>query len=467
MNDLCWRSLTEVAELIRNRKVSPVEVVQTALERIERLDSRLNSFLTVLADEALGAARQAEEALSKRESLGLLHGVPVAVKDLIHVRGARTTCGSKIMADFIAQEDATVVERLRSNGAIILGKTNLHEFAYGVTNVNPHYGPARNPWDPDRISGGSSGGSAVAVAAGLCYGALGTDTGGSIRIPAALCGIVGLKPTYGRVSRYGVIPLAWSLDHVGPITRTVQDAALLLQVLSGHDPRDPTSSREPVPDYLGALDGNIRGVRVGIIRTMMEDANSEVRTLVQNAVEVLAREGAEVEEVEIPHLQEMRTAAAAIAMPEASAYHLRWLSQRPLDYGEDVRQRLFVGALLPAHVYLTGLRARRRLNREFHSLFSRVDVLVAPTVSVSACPIGATAVRVGGEERDLRTAYLWFNQVFNMAGLPSVSVPCGFIGHLPVGMQIIGRWFAEGEILQVAHGYAQRMNWTNLRPAVS
>lgn len=467
MTDLCWQSLVDLARLIRNREVSPVEVVRGLLERIERLDGRLNSFLSILVDEALAAARGAEEALARGEDLGPLHGVPVAVKDLLHVRGARTTCGSKIMAEFVAQEDATAVERLRRSGAIVLGKTNLHEFAYGVTNVNPHYGPARNPWDPQRVSGGSSGGSAVAVAAGLCYGALGTDTGGSIRIPAALCGVVGLKPTYGRVSRYGVIPLAWSLDHVGPLTRTVQDAALLLQVLSGHDPKDPASSQEPVPDFLGALDGNIRGVRVGVIRTMMEDADAEVRALVQNAVQVLAEEGAEVEEVEFPHLQEMRTAAAAIAMPEASAYHLPWLSQRPLDYGEDVRRRLLVGAFLPAYAYLTGLRARQRLNQEFRALFSRLDVLVAPTVSAPACPIGAQTVRVGGEERDVRAAYLWFNQVFNMAGVPSISVPCGFVGHLPVGMQIIGRWFAEGEILKVARVYERSTEWVSRRPAIA
>ncbi|MDR5702718.1 MAG: amidase [Armatimonadota bacterium] len=466
MSDLWWLSLAEVALRIRNREVSPVEVVQTLLERIARVDKGLNSFLRVLADEALVAARQAEDALSRTEELGLLHGVPIAVKDMIHVRGTRTTCGSKIMADFVAQEDATVVKRLRENGAIILGKTNLHEFAYGVTNINPHYGPARNPWDPDRISGGSSGGSAVAVAAGLCYGALGTDTGGSIRIPAALCGVVGLKPTFGRVSRYGVVPLAWSLDHVGPITRTVEDARLMFQVIAGYDPMDPTTSKEPLPDLRGLLDGEIRGVRVGVIRTMMEDADPQVRSLVQDALKVLTDAGAEVEEVAIPSLQEMRTAAMAIAMPEASAYHLRWLSQRSLDYGEDVRQRLFVGALLPAHAYLTGLRARQWLRKQLQEVFERVQVLVAPTVSAPACPIGAQTLRVGEEERDPRAAYLWFNQVFNMVGLPSISVPCGFVRHLPVGMQIIGRWFAEGEILSVARAFERGAIQIHRRPPV-
>ncbi|MBI4279502.1 MAG: aspartyl/glutamyl-tRNA amidotransferase subunit A [Armatimonadetes bacterium] len=462
-------TIAGLAALIRRRQVSPVEITRMVLDRIAAVDRRLNSFITVCADEAIQAARAAASEIARGRYRGPLHGVPVSVKDLMAMRGHRLTGGSKILADHVPDFDATVVARLREAGTVIVGKTNLHEFAYGVTNNNVHYGPVRNPWDTSRIPGGSSGGSAVAVAAGLGAGTLGSDTGGSVRIPAALCGLVGLKVTYGRVSRHGVLPLSWSLDTVGPLAWTAEDAAILLRAIAGADPRDPSSSDAPVPDYQGGLRGGIRGLRVGRPRQYMFDlVDSEVAAAVEEAIGVLRSLGAEVEEVSTPWLDDAISAAAAIVHAEAAAYHLAWLRTRPQDYGDEVRERLLVGTSLPAVAYVQAQRTRSLLIAQMEVVWRAVDVLVAPTTPAPAARIGDATVPVNGREMDVRTTFIRCTYPVNFLGLPSISVPCGFTrAGLPVAFQIIGRPFAEDVLLRAAHAYQQQTDWHVRRPPLA
>lgn len=462
--ELTHLSIAEASELIRHGKLSPVELTEACLERIGLLDAHLNAFITVAREEALSAAQQATNALAKGSHKGPLHGIPLAVKDLFATAGLRTTAGSRILADNTPTEDATAVARLKGAGAVILGKLNLHEFAFGATGVNPHYGAARNPWDGDRISGGSSSGSAVAVAAGECLGALGTDTGGSIRIPSSLCGIVGLKPTYGRVSRRGVVPLSWSLDHVGPMARTVEDAALILGAIAGHDPLDASSSDEPVPDFQRELtDGKLKGLRIGVPREFFfEDVDLEVQEAVRLAITGLSRLGAQLRDVSLPHIAEAPAAVNAIILPEALAYHRRWLAERPDDYGDDVRERLELGATYLAVHHVQAQRFRSLIIEEWRrEVFDKIDLLVTPTT-----PIAAPAI----DESDFQTTLnlVRFTGPFNLSGLPAVSLPCGFTkSGLPIGMQLVGRWFEEGMVLWAAHAYQQSTDWHKRQPPLS
>ncbi len=458
--ELCRLTLTEAARLIVTRQLSPVELTEACLERIEALNPLLNAFITVSAEQALQAARQAEAILSRGESGGPLHGIPLAVKDLVDMQGVPTTAGSRILVGHVATEDATVVARWRASGAVILGKLNLHEFALGATSVNPHYGPVRNPWDAERIAGGSSGGSGAAVAASLCLGALGTDTGGSIRIPASLCGIVGLKPTYGRVSRHKVIPLSWSLDHVGPLAKRVEDAALLLAAMAGPDRRDPATADVPVPDYLSALAGGVKGLRLGVSKDhLWQDTDPEVEAAVRRAIAVLAGLGAQVEEVSLPHTDVVGATVNAIMLPEALAYHRPWLRQRPEDYGRDVRLRLQMGALYQAVDYLDAQRTRALIVEAWNGLLHQVDLLATPTT-----PIAATRI----EDSDLSAtlSLIRFTNPFNLAGLPAISVPCGFTAEgLPIGLQLVGRPWDEATVLRAAHAYQQATQWHKARPS--
>jgi aspartyl-tRNA(Asn)/glutamyl-tRNA(Gln) amidotransferase subunit A len=458
-----------LAERLRRREVSPVEITRLYLDRIAALDPTLSAFITVTADQALAEAAAAEREIAAGHYRGPLHGVPVALKDLFYTAGVRTTAGSKILADFVPAEDATVVARLRAAGAISLGKTNLEEFAFGATSINPHYGACRNPWDPTRIAGGSSGGSAAAVAAGLCGAALGTDSGGSIRQPSALCGLVGLKPTYGRVSRHGVVPLSWSQDHVGPMTRTVRDAALVLQVIAGHDPRDAASSPAPVPDYLADLEAGVRGLRLGLPRDFFFDrVEPEIAAAVRAAAQTLAGLGARVEEIPLPHAHLTYAAGATILFAEAAAYHEPWLRARPAAYGPLVRDRLRVGAALLATDYLKAQRARAALVAETRRLFADVDALLTPTVPVAAPRQDADRIRwPDGTEEDVRGATLRFTRPFNLLGFPAISVPCGFTADdLPIGLQIVAGPFAERTVLQVARAYEAATAWGARHPAV-
>jgi aspartyl-tRNA(Asn)/glutamyl-tRNA(Gln) amidotransferase subunit A len=468
--DLVWTPMTELARLVAARAVSPVEVVDAHLARIEALDGRLRAYITVLGDTARAQAKAAEAAAAAGGALAPLHGVPIALKDLYCTRGVRTTGGSRLLGDWRPDEDATVVERLARAGAIVLGKLNMHEFAFGPEGLNPHYGTTRNPWDPatHRICGGSSSGSGGAVAAGLAPGALGSDTGGSIRIPSALCGITGIKPTYGRVSRAGVLPLAWSMDHVGPMCRSAADCALMLGAIAGYDPRDPTTSVLPVSDYGQALTGDVKGLRIGLLRSFfLESAAPEVAQAVEAAVTVLQGLGATVQDVALDTARHAAAASYAVLSPEAYAYHEEWLRTRAGEYGDDVRERLRVGAFVSAADYLKGQRLRTLIRQDVDAALGRLDVLIAPTTPVAATPVGATEVTIGGQRHPVRPTLIRYTRYFNLSGHPVVSAPCGFTPEgLPVGLQIVGRSFDEATTLRVADAYQRATDWHRRRPPV-
>ncbi len=465
--ELVFASIEQVAALFARQKLSPVELLQMFLRRIERLNPQLNAYVSVTVEQALTRARRLEKEIRQRHR-GPLHGILVSLKDNIWTRGVRTTAGAKILSDFIPGEDATVVHRLRRAGAIVLGKTNLHEFAYGVTTNNPHFGPTRNPWDTTRIPGGSSGGSAAAVAAGLCFASLGSDTGGSIRIPAALCGIVGLKPTFGRVSCHGVVPLCPSFDHVGLLARTVADAAILLGGVAGHDRLDGTTARRLVPDYRSGLRRPLRKFRLGRPREYFwEKLDAEVRRAVEAASLSFERCGAVVEEISLPHIAESVEPSTHIALAEARYFHesAGYFPARAADYSEEVRKRLEMGAKVRAVDYLKALEVRKVVQGDFEAAFARVDAILAPTAPIVAPRISEERVRIGSEEESVRSALLRLNRPANLTGLPAISVPCGFTpAGLPVGLQLIGRAFDEATLLRIACAYEQATEWHKQHP---
>jgi aspartyl-tRNA(Asn)/glutamyl-tRNA(Gln) amidotransferase subunit A len=468
---LHWASVADLVRLIATKEVSPVEVVRGHLDRIAALDGGLRSFITVCADAALDAARAAESDLAAGRPVGPLHGVPIALKDLFDTAGVRTTGGSKILADRVPAEDATVVRRLRAAGAIVLGKLNMHEFAYGPEGRNVHYGNARNPWDAAeaRIAGGSSSGSGVAVAVGLAPAALGSDTGGSIRIPASLCGITGLKPTYGRVSRAGVLPLAWSMDHAGPMTRSALDAALLLRVMAGYDPRDPTTSVLPVPDYAAALTGSVKGLRIGLLRSLFLDVSApDVREAVERAARALEEMGARVDEVKLEHVANVAAASMAIVASEALAYHAEWVRTRPGDYQPDVLERLRAGAFVSGVHYVRGQQLRVLVRAEVDEALAKRDVLLAPATPIAATRIGETETEVGDGTADVRSSLIRLTRPFNFSGHPACALPCGFTtGGLPIGLQVVGRPFDEATVLRVADAYQRATDWHTRRPPLA
>ena len=468
MNDLHWASMADLGRLIATKQVSPVEVVRAHLDRIAAVDSKLRAFITVCADSALESARAAEADLMAGRVVGRLHGVPWAPKDLYATRGVRTTGGSKILADSVPSEDSTVVARLARAGAILLGKLNMHEFAYGPEGLNAHYGDARNPWSADahRITGGSSSGSGAAVAAGLAPGSLGSDTGGSIRIPASLCGITGLKPTYGRVSRAGVLPLAWSMDHVGPMTRSARDCALMLSVIAGYDPADPTTSVLPVPDYGAALTGDVKGLRVGLLRAHFTDpAAPDVRAAVEATAKQLERAGAVVDEVNLTQMTHVATGSAAIVASEALAYHAPWMRSRPQDYQPDVRERLRLGAFVNGAHYVRAQQIRALVTREVDEALARRDVLLAPATPLVAPVLGEREAALGDGPSDVRAALLRCTRPFNFSGHPACAAPCGFTpGGLPIGLQVVGRPFDEATVLRAVDAYQRMTDWHTRRP---
>jgi aspartyl-tRNA(Asn)/glutamyl-tRNA(Gln) amidotransferase subunit A len=466
-----FATIDHLTSLFAKRKLSPVEVVTEFLRRIERLNPQLNAYLTVTAELALRAASRAEKEWSHRKSASSsdkpLLGIPVALKDNIWTRGVRTTIGSRILRDYVPTEDATVVRKLARAGAILLGKTNLHEFAYGVTNNNPHFGPVRNPWALDRISGGSSGGSAVAIAAGMCTAALGTDTGGSLRIPGALCGVVGLKPTFGRVSVYGVAPLSPSLDHVGPLTRSVSDAATMLGVLCGRDPRDATSvgGKE---DFSRALRKPLPKFRLGRPREYFwDELDDEVRSVADAAILDMVQGGVKLREVSLPGVRDSLRSATKIALAEARYGHERagYFPAHAGEYGEDIRTWMEAGSDIRAIDYLAAFAIQKTIRAEFEAAFENVDVIVTPTLPVIAPLIGATHVTIGEQNMDVRTALLAFNRPANFTGYPAISIPCGFTREgLPVGLQLIGRPFDESTLLRIALFYERGHTWRDTHP---
>lgn len=454
-NEWTYLSIEQAADLLRRKKISPVELTRSALAQIEKLNPELNAFITVLGERAIREARAAEREIhggrGRSGWRGPLHGIPVALKDNFCTRGVRTTAGSNILADYVPKFDSDAAAGLARAGAIVVGKTNLHEFAYGITNENPHYGAVRNPWARERMSGGSSGGSAVAVATGMCMGALGTDTGGSIRIPASLCGVVGLKPTFGLVSVEGAIPLCESLDHVGPIARSVADVCILLEAITGGVAIRAGWRR---PNFRSLRRALPKRLRIGWPSEFFFDAvDGEVRARIDEAMKAFRALGARIREVAIPSLQEANELSTSLALAEATRYHQArgFFPARASEYGEDVRARLEMGATVPAVEYLRAREMQRTLTREFDAALELVDVIVAPATPTAAPQRGETEVTLGGVKETIRSALVRVNRPANFTGHPAISIPCGFTRErLPVGLQLIGPRYGEEKLLAIA-----------------
>jgi aspartyl-tRNA(Asn)/glutamyl-tRNA(Gln) amidotransferase subunit A len=467
-DDLAFLSAAELATLVRTRQVSPVDLVRVYLERIDRLDGRLRAYIAVCRDEALAAARRAEAAVIAGEPCGPLHGVPFAVKDQFDTRGLPTTMGSRVLKDLVPDADATVVARLRAAGGVLVGKLNLTEFALGGTREFP-FGQPRNPWNVEHDPGGSSSGSGIATATALCAFTLGEDTGGSVRSPAAWCGVVGLRPTWGRVSRAGVFPLSWSMDAAGPLGRSVGDCALVLSLIAGRDDRDLTTSRRPVPDYRAALSGDARGLRLGVVRELTQGAEThdEVRSAVEAAAARLGALGATVDEVSLPSVPLTGAAFMALADSEGAGLHARWLRERPGDYDAGTRRRLLSAGLLPATLVHQASRARALIRRQVLQALHGHDALLAPMAHTAAPPISAGRAPITSRA-DVGPRFFTrrcYGSPASLAGVPALSVPCGFTaGGLPIGLQVIGRPFDESTILRVADAYERATDWHRRRP---
>ena len=462
--DLSTLDLSTAMEALRRRDFSSLELTEACLHQIERLNPTINAFITPTLELAFQAALQADALISLQSSnlndLVLL-GVPVALKDLFETTGVRTTAGSKFYEEYKPGQDAQAVLKLKLAGAVILGKTNTHEIALGVTGVNPHFGAVRNPWDTSRITGGSSSGSAAAVAAGMCLAALGTDTGGSIRIPASLCGVVGLKPTYGRVSTRGVVPLSWNLDHVGPLARTVRDAAMMLQVLAGFDPHDPASTDVPVDDYLVHLEDGIKGWRVALaVGEYIEVSDPQVLAGVYSAAQVFKKLGAQVEKVDLSWLADLAQANTSMTQADAAAFHRHRLAEHPDWFGADVLQRLQTGAALTPSEYALARRMQAEGRRSFEMFFTKYDLLLLPTTPIPAPHIAGTDALEAARQLTCFTA------PFNLIGLPALSVPCGWVGGLPFGVQMVARHWGEAKALQAGHSFEQASYWHLRRPVL-
>ncbi|HMH51485.1 MAG TPA: amidase [Candidatus Acidoferrum sp.] len=458
---LCDLDLSGVADAIHGGKASSVEVTEAYLRRIERHDRVLKAYITVMADRALARARTADEEIRRGARRGPLHGVPLALKDLVAIAGVRMTAGSRVMTDHVSERDADVTERLHAAGAVILGKLSMHEFAFGRPVVDGAFPTGRNPWDVTREPAGSSSGSGVAVAAGLCAGALGSDTGGSIRGPAARCGIVGVKPTYGLVSRRGVVALSWSLDHVGPMTRSVRDAAVLLQAIAGHDPGDPSTRHAQVTDYTAELEAGARGIKLGLLRRFYLDSpglHAEVKSAALAAFDELKRQGATIEDVDAPTL-DLAGAIWVTMLSEVYELHRETIRDQPQNFGEGIRTRIYMGALVTAADFQRGQRLRARLRREIMALFEGVDALVFPGHAAPAQrfeDIATGQIVVPGSR---------YTNVWNLLGLPAVVFPCGFSRDgLPVAIQIVGRPFDEATVFRIARAYERATDWHTKRP---
>jgi aspartyl-tRNA(Asn)/glutamyl-tRNA(Gln) amidotransferase subunit A len=452
--DLAGLTIKQASDLLRRKAATPVDLTEACLQRIEQYDPRLNAFITVTREQALAAAREMAEEQRRGKWRGPLHGIPIALKDNIDTAGIRTTGASELFKDRVPSEDAEVARRLKNAGAILLGKTNLHEFAYGTTSAVTFFGAVHNPWALDRIPGGSSGGSAAATSADLCLGSLGTDTGGSVRIPASFCGVVGFKPTYGRVSCRGVIPLSWTLDHVGPISKTVEDAAILLDAIAGFDQLDPASDDAPVPGYARAIALPVAKLRLGLPRSPYFDGlDPEVQRAVENAIEVLAKLTAGARDVTLPP-----TNGLNLIGPEAYAYHSKWIAESPNLYQPATRAILQRSADSKAPAYADSLHKVYLLRREIKKVFESVDLLITPTMPLPPVTIEASATQ---------SATTRNTSPFDVYGLPAISLPCGFTSAgLPVGLQISGAAFAEPALLALAHAYEQATEWHKRRPSL-
>ena len=462
-DELAMLSLAAAGDLVRRKRVSPVDLTRACLGRVERLNPRLNAFITVTAEQALAAALAAEREILNGRWRGPLHGMPVALKDLFDTAGVRTTAASAVFADRVPSEDAEVVRRLHAAGAVILGKLNMHEFAYGDSSAQSHYGPVRNPWDMSRVSGGSSGGSAAAVSARLCYAALGSDTGGSIRQPAAYCGIAGLKPTYGLVSTRGVVPLSWSLDHVGPMCRSVADVALTLQRLAGPDPLDANNLGVAPPDYAAALRRKVSSLRLGVPRAIFYDTlDPEIERAINAALDVLRRLTAGTRDVTLPPYQTLPMIGA-----EAYAFHVPYFTKTPELYQAMTRRRLEAGSKVSTTAYIEGRRELARLRRDIRAVFEDVDLLITPTTAVMPATVDAALNDPGTPPAGGVAPTLRNTQPFDIYGIPAISIPCGFSsGGLPIGLSISGPALGEPTVLALAHAYEQATEWHGRVPPI-
>ena len=461
MSDLAWLGIAEAAELLRRRQLSPVELTEALLARIDRLERRYHAFINLQPEAALTAARAAEAEIAAGKWRGPFHGIPYGLKDIIDVAGLPTTAHSRLLIDNVAGSDAAVAARLEAAGGVLLGKLATHEFAIGGPSFDLPWPPARNPWNLDHFPGGSSSGSGVGLAAGFFPAALGTDTGGSIRNPASQCGITGMKPTYGRVSRRGVLPLAFSLDHVGPMTRGVRDNALMLQVIAGHDPLDPASAEEKVPDYAAAIGRGVKGLRLGVIRHFYAgdiEADPDMAAAIESAVRLLAKEGAEISEVRLPPLQDFNACGQVLMCAEAYAVHERWLKERPEAYGARGRERLLAGATLRAADYLQAARWRLLLRDAAAAAFRDIDLAITVSSHDPACRIDDDAALAATYTRQARMP-------FNVTGQPALVIPAGFAkSGLPLSLQLVGKPFDEATLYRAAAVYEAATGWAERHP---
>jgi len=464
-SDLTSLSISEAKNQMDRGHLSPLELTHAHIERIDKLDGMLNSYITVTSEIALERAKQADQELvrgsrSNGKPLGRLHGIPIALKDLYDTKGILTTAGSKIFAERVPKTDAHVVERLHQAGMVLLGKLNMHEIALGLTNVNPHAGTCRNPWSTDRITGGSSGGSGAALAAELCMGSLGSDTGGSIRVPAALCGVVGLKPTYGRVSLRGIVPLSWNLDHAGPMARNVLDVAILFEEIVGYDDQDPFSIDTPDEKFYQSIREGVQGLKVALADDKyFERTNPEIKQAIQIAANQFEKLGADVVHTALPGAREAAQANGLMVVSDAATFHRERLEKQPDDFGEDILQRLQIGLELNSRDYILARRTQTLMRRQFEQFFEHYDILLMPTTSVTAPLIdGPDAL----EQAPRLTRY---TAAFNITGLPAISLPCGFSSeNLPIGLQIVSKPWGEARVLQAAYAYEQATEWHLRKP---
>jgi len=454
--ELVHKPVEELAPLIENKSLSPVELTDAVLNHTEATEGIINAYMDVYREEAMADAKIAEEEIANGNYRGMYHGIPMGIKDNVYFKDKVTTMSSKIHKDFVSDFDATVIQKMRDAGVIFTGKVSMHEYAWGITNNNPHYGAVKNPWNYEKIPGGSSGGSGAAVAVGSSVATLGTDTAGSIRIPSSACGIVGLKQTFGRVSKYGVYPLAWTLDHVGPMTKTVKDAAGLLQIIAGFDPNDPTTVNVPVDDYVGKVTGNVKDLVIGVEEDYyFNEVDSEIEELVRAGIQALEDQGAKVQEVKIPTLKYAEWAELVTSLSEASAIHHSDMLTRPDDFGHDIRMLFELGELPSAVDYLQAQQVRRQLKHDFKKAFREVDILAMPTLPVLPNDIGDDWADLNGKKVDLIDNIIRFMGPGNLTGLPALAVPCGFSQGLPVGLQLMGPAFGEAAILNAGYAFEQ------------
>jgi aspartyl-tRNA(Asn)/glutamyl-tRNA(Gln) amidotransferase subunit A len=453
--DLLSLTITSTLEQFRAGSLSPADLASACLQAIRRLNPEINAFITFADPQSLKVSETFRDSA--------LSGIPIALKDLYETAGVRTTAGTTFFKDYLPENNSAVGEKLAAAGAILLGKTNTHEIALGVTGVNPHYGAVHNPWDLSRMTGGSSSGSAAAVASGMCLAALGTDTGGSIRIPASLCGVVGLKPTFGRVSLRGIFPLSWNLDHAGPLTRTVEDAVRVLQVIAGYDEFDPCSVNRPVDDYLSGLGEGVKGWRVAVLTGEYAWASDpEVLEAVRAAAQVFETLGAQVEPVELDWLREAALANSLMTQADGAAFHRQRLAENPAGFGADIRQRLETGAAFTSTDYILARRTQTEMRRRFEGFFSQYDLLLLPTTPIPA-------PRIEGDDAVEQARRLTrFTAPFNLTGLPALSVPCGFSSAgLPLGLQLVSEAWGEAKVLRAGHAFEQATEWHKQRPGIS